>query len=51
MYCFLCKGLSIDDVGVSRDTVLNEVRPGSGFETGNSVKGTLVCSKRDPGLV
>ena len=37
--CFLvCKGLSIDDVGVSRDTILKEIRPGAGFETGDFVK-------------
>ena len=34
----MCKGLSIDDVGVSRDTVSQEIRPGAGFETGDSVK-------------
>ena len=28
------KGLSIDDVGVSRDTVVQEIRPGAAFETG-----------------
>ena len=28
------KGLSNDDVGVSRDTVFQEMRPGAGFETG-----------------
>ena len=38
-YTFLlCKGLSIDDVLVSRDTVLEEIRPGAGFETGDFVK-------------
>ena len=31
------KGLSIDDVGVSRDTVSQEIRPGAGFETGDFV--------------
>ena len=33
---FLCvwKGLSIDEGGVSRDTVFQETRPGAGFETG-----------------
>ena len=37
--CFLvCKGLSIDDVGVSRDTVFQETRPGAGFETGDFIK-------------
>ena len=32
-----CKGLSIDDVGVSRDTVFREIRPGADFETGDFV--------------
>ena len=31
----------IGDVGVSRDTVLQEVRPGAGFETGDFVKEKL----------
>ena len=40
--CFLVwKGLMIGDVGVSRDTVLQEVRPGAGFETGDFVKEKL----------
>ena len=32
-YMFLCakRGLSIDDVGVSRDTVFQKIRPGSWF--------------------
>ena len=32
-HIFLCakRGLSIDDVGVSRDTVFQEIRPGSWF--------------------
>ena len=34
----MCKVLSIDDVGVSRDTVFQEIRPGAGFETGDFVK-------------
>ena len=34
----MCKGLTIDDVGVSRrDTVFQEIRPGAGFETGDFV--------------
>ena len=33
IYFLVCKGLSIDDVGVSRETVLQETRPGAGFET------------------
>ena len=32
------KGLLIDDVGVSRDTVSQEIRPGADFETGDLVK-------------
>ena len=37
----MCKSLSIDDVGVARDTVFQEVRPGAGFETGDFVKEML----------
>ena len=37
----MCRGLSIDDVGVSRDTVFQEIRQGAGFETGDFVKETL----------
>ena len=39
----MCKGLSIDDVGVSRDAVFQEIRPGAGFgfETGDFVKEEL----------
>ena len=33
-----CKGLSIDDVGVSRSTVFQETRPEAGFETADFVK-------------
>ena len=29
-YFLVCKGLSIDDVGMSRDTVFQEIRPGVG---------------------
>ena len=36
MYFLVC--ISIDDVGVSRDTVLQEARLGAGFETGDFVK-------------
>ena len=37
MYFLGCKGLSIDDVAGSRDTVfvIQEIRPGAGFETGD----------------
>ena len=40
---FFCakKGLSIDDVGVSRDTVFQEIRSGADFETGDFVKEKL----------
>ena len=38
MYFSVCKGLSIDSVGVPRDTAFQEIRPGAGFETGDSVK-------------
>ena len=38
----LCaKGLSIDDVGVSRDTVCQEIRPGTGFKTADFVEEKL----------
>ena len=40
-YFLVRKGLSIDDVGVSRDTVLREIRPGAGFETGDFIKEKL----------
>ena len=34
--CFLvCKGRSNDDVGVASGTVIQEIRPGAGFETGD----------------
>ena len=40
--CLLvCKDLSVNDVGVSRDTVLQKIRPGAGFETGDFVKEKL----------
>ena len=40
--CFLaCKGLSIDDVGVSRDTMFQEIRLGAGFATVDFVKEKL----------
>ena len=35
------KGLTIDDIGVSRDTVFQEIRPGVGFETADFVKEKL----------
>ena len=31
----------MDDVGVSTDTVFQEIRPGAGFETGDFVKEKL----------
>ena len=37
----MCKGLSIDDVGVSRVIVFREIRPGAGFETGDFVEEKL----------
>ena len=39
--CFACKGLSNDDVGGARGTVLKEIRPGAGFKTGDFVKEVL----------
>ena len=42
MHFLVCyKGLSIDGVGVSRDTVFQEIRPGAGFETGDLGKEML----------
>ena len=40
---FSCKlkGLLIEDVGVSRGTLLREIRPGADFETGDVVKEKL----------
>ena len=40
-YFLVCKGVSIDDVGVSRDIVYQEIRPGAGFETGDFVQEKL----------
>ena len=37
----MCKGLTTDDVEVSRDTVIQEIRPGAGFETGDFVEEKL----------
>ena len=40
--CFLvCEGLSTDDVGVARGTVLQEIRPCAGFKTDHFVKEKL----------
>ena len=40
--CFLvCETLSIDNVGVSKDTIFREIRPGADFETGDFVKEML----------
>ena len=42
MWYFVCKGLSIDDVRVSRDiAVFQEKRPEAGFETGDFAKEKL----------
>ena len=41
MYFVVFKGLSDDDVWVSRDTVFQEIRPGAGFKTGDFVKENL----------
>ena len=37
----VCKGRSNDDVGGARGTVFQDMRPGAGFETGDSVEGML----------
>ena len=50
-YFLVCKGLSIDDLGVSRDTtVFREIRPGAGFETGDFVKEKLGAGGGRTGL-
>ena len=41
IYCLVCKSLSIDDVGVTRDTVYQEIRSGAGFKTGDFVEEKL----------
>ena len=42
LYVSVFKSLSIDDVGMSRDTAFQEmIRPGAGFETGDFVKERL----------
>ena len=38
IYFLVCQGLSIDDVGVLRDTEIPEIRPGAGFETDDFVE-------------
>ena len=42
-YFLLCVKVyvSIDDVGMSRDTVFQEIRPGVGIETGDFVREML----------
>ena len=37
VYFLVCKSLTINDVGVSRDIVFQEKRPGADFETGDFV--------------
>ena len=37
----MCRGLSIDDVGVSRDTVFQKIPPVAGFETADFVEEKL----------
>ena len=38
IHCFVCKGLSNDDVGVARGTLFEEIRPDAGFKTDDFVK-------------
>ena len=38
IYFLICKGQSNDDVGATRSTVFQEIRPGAGFKTGDFVK-------------
>ena len=37
-FSYVCKGISIDVVGVSSDTKFEKIRPGDGVETGDSFK-------------
>ena len=37
----VCKGLSNDDVGVARDTVIQDIPLGAGFKTGDFAKEKL----------
>ena len=41
MHSLGCKGLSNDDIEVERGTVKQEIRPGAGFKTGDSVEERL----------
>ena len=41
MYLVVYKGVSNDDVGVARDTVLREIRPGAGFQSTDFVNEKL----------
>ena len=40
-YILVREGLSIDDVGVAKGTVLEEMRPRAAFKSGDFVKKTL----------
>ena len=37
IYFVVCKGPSIDDDGVSRDTIFQEIQPGATFKTAISM--------------
>ena len=41
VHLLVCNGLSNNGVGVARDTVFQEVRPGAGFKTSDFVKKML----------
>ena len=41
IHVLVCKGLTIDDVGVSRDTAFQKIRPGAVFESSDFVKEKL----------
>ena len=41
IYFLVCKSLSIDDVGVTRDTVYQEIRSRAGFKTSDFVEEKL----------
>ena len=46
IFLFAKKGLSNDDVGGTRGTAFQEIRPGAGFETGDFVKEKLGGDRR-----
>ena len=41
MYFMVCEGLTNDDVGVAREAVYHDTRPGAGFKTVDFVEEKL----------